>query len=55
MGGRPTYELTDDQLAAFQAAVREAMATSRYVPGKLHGVAVRQVVQQPFVFHLAEK
>lgn len=45
----------DGDVAAFEAAVREAMAASRYVPGKLHGTPVRQLVQQRFVFARANK
>ena len=42
-------------LAAFEAAVRDAIVTMRFVPGKLRGVPVRQIVQQPFVFAIAKK
>lgn len=37
-------------VAVFEAAVRDAITTSRYVPGKLRGTPVRQLIQQPFVF-----
>lgn len=46
---------TDADVAAFEAAVRDAIATARYVPGKLHGTPVRQLVQQRFVFAVEKK
>lgn len=46
---------SDGDVAAFETAVREAMITMRFTPGKLHGRPVRQLVQQPFVFALARK
>jgi TonB family protein len=37
---------------AFVGAVTEALSRARYVPAKKDGVAVRQLVQQPFRFSL---
>ncbi len=57
-GGDATVKTTtgtERDVAAFEAAVRDAIASARYVPGKLHGTPVRQLVQQPFVFALAKK
>ncbi|MBA4071709.1 MAG: hypothetical protein C0497_07730 [Gemmatimonas sp.] len=42
-------------ITAFEAAVRDAIATARYVPGTLRGTPVRQLVQQPFVFAMAKE
>lgn len=39
----------------FTAAVREALPRMRFVPAQLKGVKVRQLVQQPFVFHIVRK
>jgi TonB family protein len=36
----------------FSAAVREALPGMRFVPAELHGVKVKQLVQQPFVFKI---
>jgi hypothetical protein len=46
---------TEEDVAAFEAAVRNAITTARYVPAKLHGTPVRQLVQQRFVFAVAKK
>lgn len=45
----------ESDFGPFDVAVRDAMATARYAPGKLRGVKVRQLVQQRFVFALATK
>ncbi len=42
-------------VAVFEAAVRDAITTSRFVPGKMRGTPVRQLVQMPFVFAIAKK
>src|SRR5688500_7509400 len=38
--------------SAFAAAVREVLPRHRFSPAKIGGTAVRQIVQQPFVFRL---
>lgn len=38
--------------SAFAAAVREVLPRHRFSPAKIGGRAVRQIVQQPFVFRL---
>lgn len=38
--------------SAFAAAVREVLPRHRFSPAKIGGTAVRQIVQQPFVFKL---
>ena len=38
--------------SAFAAAVREVLPRHRFSPAKIGGKAVRQIVQQPFVFRL---
>jgi len=38
--------------SAFAAAVREVLPRHRFSPAKIGGNAVRQIVQQPFIFRL---
>jgi TonB family protein len=38
----------------FSAAVRDALQQMRFVPAELHGTKVKQLVQQPFVFKIAQ-
>lgn len=45
---------TNADVVAFEAAVRDGIATARFVPGKLRGTPVRQLVQMPFVFAMAK-
>ncbi|MEX0908759.1 MAG: energy transducer TonB [Gemmatimonadaceae bacterium] len=40
--------------SAFAAAVREVLPRHRFSPAKIGGRAVRQLVQQPFVFRLSD-
>lgn len=46
---------TEKDVAAFEAAVRDAMTSARYVPAKLHGTPVRGLVQQRYIFGVAKK
>ena len=50
-----TKGASDTDLTPFEVAVRDALPNLRFVPAKVKGVTVRQVVQQPFVFALAKK
>jgi protein TonB len=43
---------SDHQL--FTNAVRQALETAQYQPAEVGGRKVAQVVQQPFVFNIAE-
>ena len=54
-GTARTGSASDADVAAFESAVRDAVTKARYTAGKLHGNAVRQVVQQRFVFALEKK
>lgn len=50
-----TTNATEADVAAFEAAVRTAMVTARFVPGQLRGTPVRSLVQMPFVFAMAKE
>ena len=45
-----TFKVLESSNARFSEAVREAVPSMRFVPAKLNGRRVRQVVQQPFTF-----
>ncbi len=47
-----TLHILKSTHALFTSAVRDALPTMKFVPAQLHGVKVRQLVQQPFVFTL---
>ncbi|MHB1095928.1 MAG: M56 family metallopeptidase [Gemmatimonadaceae bacterium] len=49
-GGKQVETKPVAEYGPFEVAIRDALPTLRFVPGKLKGVAVRQVVQQPYVF-----
>jgi TonB family protein len=48
-----TFKVLKSDHELFSNAVRNALARMHYEPGRLDGRAVRQLVQQPFVFALA--
>ena len=47
-----TFKVLETTNAVFADAVEAALPGMRFSPAELHGRAVRQVVQQPFVFRL---
>ncbi|MDP1862177.1 MAG: hypothetical protein Q8K82_26230, partial [Gemmatimonadaceae bacterium] len=49
-GGKQAVTKPVAEYGPFEIAIRDAMPTLRFLPGKLKGVAVRQLVQQPYVF-----
>ena len=55
--GRPeaqTFKVLRSSHDLFSRAVRDAMACMGYTPATIRGRRVRQLVQQPFVFHLSK-
>ncbi len=54
-GGKQVETKPAAEYGPFEIAIRDAMPALRFVPGKLKGVAVRQIVQQPYVFAIAKK
>ena len=50
-----TKGASDPDLTPFEIAVRDALPSMRFVPAKVKGVIVRQVVQEPFVFAIAKE
>ncbi|MFA6165119.1 MAG: M56 family metallopeptidase [Gemmatimonadaceae bacterium] len=54
-GGKQVEMKPESDYGPFELAIRDAMPTLRFLPGKLKGVAVRQLVQQPYVFAIAKK
>lgn len=48
-----TFRVVRSDHDLFVESVKAALPAIRYVPGKVRGEAVKQVVQQPFVFRLA--
>lgn len=54
-GGKRVEMKPAEEYGPFEIAIRDALPTLRFVPGKLKGVAVRQVVQPPYVFAIAKK
>lgn len=53
-GGKQVVTKPVDEYGPFEIAIRDALPALRFVPGKLKGVAVRQIVQQPYVFAIAK-
>jgi beta-lactamase regulating signal transducer with metallopeptidase domain len=53
-GGKQVEMKPENDYGPFELAIRDAMPTLRFLPGKLKGVAVRQLVQQPYVFAIAK-
>jgi TonB family protein len=49
-----TFRVLKTSHALFSAAVRDALAEARYVPAEIGGKRVKQLVQQPFQFHLTK-
>ncbi len=47
-----SIKILESTNSAFAAAVREVLPRHRFSPAKIGGTAVRQIVQQPFVFRL---
>ena len=47
-----SIKILESTNSAFAAAVREVLPRHRFSPAKIGGRAVRQIVQQPFVFRL---
>lgn len=47
-----SIKVLESTSSAFAAAVREVLPRHRFSPAKIGGKAVRQIVQQPFVFRL---
>ena len=47
-----SIKVLESSSPAFAAAVREVLPRHRFSPAKIGGKAVRQIVQQPFVFRL---
>lgn len=47
-----SIKILESTTSAFAAAVREVLPRHRFSPAKIGGRAVRQIVQQPFVFRL---
>ena len=47
-----SIKVLESTSSAFAAAVREVLPRHRFSPAKIGGRAVRQIVQQPFVFKL---
>src|SRR5687768_464010 len=47
-----SIKVLESSSPAFAAAVREVLPRHRFAPAKIGGKAVRQIVQQPFVFRL---
>lgn len=47
-----TFKVLEATNVVFADAVQAALPGMRFAPAELHGRAVRQVVQQPFVFRL---
>ena len=47
-----SIKVLESTSSAFAAAVREVLPRHRFSPAKIGGRAVRQIVQQPFVFRL---
>ena len=47
-----SIKILESTSPAFAAAVREVLPRHRFSPAKIGGRAVRQIVQQPFVFRL---
>ena len=47
-----SIKILESTNSAFAAAVREVLPRHRFSPAKIGGKAVRQIVQQPFVFRL---
>lgn len=45
-----TFRVMESDNEGFTEAVRSALPRMRFVPAEVGGVAVRQLVQQPFVF-----
>lgn len=48
-----SFKVVRTSHALFEQSVRDALASMRFTPAKVGGKAVRQLVQQPFVFQLA--
>jgi len=53
-GKKQAVMKAESEFGPFEVAVRDAIATAHYAPGKLQGVPVRQLVQQRFVFAVAK-
>lgn len=53
--GKHTVTKAEADFSPFEIAVRDALPSMRFVPAKLKGVPVREIVQIPFVFALAKK
>lgn len=49
-----TFRVLQSTDSLFSRAVRDGVANSRYKPARLHSRAVRQLVEQPFAFSMAE-
>lgn len=47
-----SIKIMESTNSAFAAAVREVLPRHRFSPAKIGGKAVRQIVQQPFIFRL---
>jgi periplasmic protein TonB len=55
--GRPdmrTFKVLRSSHELFSSAVRDAVNKMRFQPAEIEGRAVRQVIQQPFVFALGQ-
>lgn len=48
-----TFRVLRSTHQAFDQSVREALPLMRFVPARLGGLAVRQIVEEPFTFTLA--
>ena len=53
-GGKQVETKPVAEYGPFEIAIRDAIPTLRFLPGKLKGVAVRQLVQLPYVFAIAK-
>jgi TonB family protein len=48
-----TFKVMKSSGPAFTEAVRVALPAMRFTPARVHGTAVKQLVEQPFTFSLA--
>lgn len=53
-GKRVSAPKAEGDYTAFEHAVRDALPYMRFAPAKLNGVAVRQLVQMPYVFAISK-
>ena len=53
MADTTTLHILKSTHALFTAAVQQVLPKLRFTPAELHGVKVRQLVQQPFIFSMS--